>query len=155
MPTPSQKKRPFADSAQDILKPRTPDLGRGIMKDLFKDTLLVGLGAALLTRDKIEESLRKLVDEGKISSQEAKATAENIFDKGQSELKSVQEQMQTFLGGKLRSMDMAARSDVEDLAKRYHDLENQLQAMDIRLSSLEQQHNAQKAQSEDASKNKD
>ncbi len=109
------------------------------MKDLFKDTLLVGLGAALLTRDKIEESLHKLVQEGKISSQEARNTADNIFSKGENELKGVQEQVQNFLGSKLRGMDLAARTDVEDLARRYHDLEKQLQAMDIRLSTLEQQ----------------
>jgi len=152
MPTPSQKKRPGADTAQDILaNARCADntvTGRPCMKDLFKDTLLVGLGAALLTRDKIEESLRRLVDEGKISSQDARQTAASIFEKGESELKGVQEQVQTFVGDRLRSLDLAARSDVEDLARRYHDLEQRFQALDIRLSSLEQKEGAQEGSSE-------
>lgn len=147
MPTPSQRKRPLADAAQDMIASIPADIGRSSMKDLFKDTLLVGLGAALLTRDKIEESLHKLVQEGKITSQEAKNTAENIFAKGESELKGVQEQMQNFFGSKLRGMDLAARTDVEDLARRYHDLEKQLQAMDIRLNTLEQQRQAESKES--------
>lgn len=144
MPTPSQKKRRLADAVEECVscsasdKRDTTDTRRPGMKELIKDTLLVGLGAALLTREKIEDGLRRFVDEGRISSEEAKRTAESIFEKGESELRSVQEQMQNFFGSKLHGLDLAARSDLEDLSKRYHELETQLQAMDIRLRTLEQ-----------------
>lgn len=126
MPTPSQRARSGARERS------------AHVKDIIKEGLLVGLGAALLTREKIEENLRKLVEEGKISSHEARSTAERIFEKGQSEFKELQEMLQKNVSSKLQDLDLASRSEMEEVTKRMHDLESKLQALDIRLAACEQ-----------------
>lgn len=126
MPTPSQRARPGA-------KERS-----WYMKDIIKEGLLVGLGTALLTREKIEENLRKLVEEGKISSKEARNTAEQIFEKGQSEFKELQETLQKNVSSRLQDLDLASRSELEDVTRRMHEMESKLQALDIRLAACEQ-----------------
>ena len=107
------------------------------MKDLLKDTLYVGLGAALLTKDKVEETLRALVEEGKISQLEAKQTAEKILEKGQDDLKKFLEQFQGAVSGKMQFLDLASKTEQQELTRRLQDVEKRLQAMDIRLAAME------------------
>lgn len=126
MPTPSQRTRKGADERSNIVK------------DFIKEGLFVGLGAALLTRDKIEENLRKYVEEGKLSSQEAKSAAERIFEKGQSELGEFQEVLQKNLSSKLQGLDLASRSELETMQQRLNKMEKQMQAFDIRMAAAEQ-----------------
>ncbi len=44
--------------------------------------MLIGFGAAVLTKDKAEEALGGLVGKGKISASDAKETARKISDEG-------------------------------------------------------------------------
>ncbi len=43
--------------------------------------MLAGVGAAVLTKEKVEEALGELVDKGKISANEAKETARKISER--------------------------------------------------------------------------
>ena len=50
--------------------------------------MLIGFGAAVLTKDKAEEALGGLVGKGKISASDAKETARKISDDGKQEFES-------------------------------------------------------------------
>ena len=141
MPTPDQATAPGGPQAQSSGEGcvAAQDTRSHSMKDLVKETLLLGLGAALLTKEKIEDGLVRLVDEGRISVEEARRTAETIFEKGQGELQQVQEQLQGLASSALQRMDLASRSQIEELTRRLQETETRLQALDIRLKALEQQ----------------
>ena len=53
------------------------------MLETLKKGMLAGLGAAVLTRDKILESTRKLVEEGKLSSEDAEKLTEELIKSGE------------------------------------------------------------------------
>ena len=55
------------------------------MIDALKKTLLAGVGAAIVTKDKVEAALGDLVSQGKLSATEAKALAEKIAADGRKE----------------------------------------------------------------------
>ena len=55
------------------------------MTDLPKKTLLAGVGAAVITKDKIEGTLDDFVRQGKVNAGDAKIMAEKLADQGRKE----------------------------------------------------------------------
>ena len=55
------------------------------MIDLLKKTLLAGVGAAVITKDKIEGALDDFVRQGKVNSSDARIIAEKIAEQGRRE----------------------------------------------------------------------
>jgi polyhydroxyalkanoate synthesis regulator phasin len=93
------------------------------MIETFKKTLLAGLGAAVVTRDKVQEGLEDFVKQGKISATEARAMAEKIAEEGKREF----EQVSAKLGDKVR--ELLASADKTTLAR--------IEALEARVSALE------------------
>ena len=56
--------------------------------------MLIGFGAAVLTKDKVEEALGELVEKGKIWANDAKETARKICDDGKQEFESASATLQ-------------------------------------------------------------
>jgi polyhydroxyalkanoate synthesis regulator phasin len=94
------------------------------MIDTFKKTLLAGLGAAVVTKDKVQAGLEDLVKQGKITATDAKAIAEKIADEGRREF----DEASTKLGEKVRDI-VASVSD-----NKYRD---RIEALEARLAELE------------------
>lgn len=93
------------------------------MIDLIKKTLLAGVGAAVITKDKVETALEDFVKQGKVSSHEARAMAEKIATDGRREFES----MSNELGDKLK--ELFARQDRE--------LRERVAALEARVAALE------------------
>ena len=55
------------------------------MIDLVKKTMLAGVGLAVVTKDKVLESLDELVEKGKLTREEAAAMSEKIVEEGKVE----------------------------------------------------------------------
>lgn len=91
--------------------------------DVIKKTLLAGVGAAVITKDKVEAALSEFVDQGKVSSREARDMAEKIADQGRREF----EAMTRVLDEKLR--DRFSREDRK--------AQERLDALEARVAALE------------------
>jgi polyhydroxyalkanoate synthesis regulator phasin len=96
------------------------------MIELIKKSLLAGVGAAIVTKDKIEQSLGEFVRDGKVTAEDARKMAEKVAEEGRKEFHDACEQ----LGSKLRSVtaqaDEVTRSQVTALTKRLQDLETRM-----------------------------
>jgi polyhydroxyalkanoate synthesis regulator phasin len=94
--------------------------------DTFKKTLLAGLGAAVVTREKVQEGLEDLVKQGKISASEAKDAAEKVASQGKKEFEHASKRM----GDKVREVisyaDTKHLPRIEALEKRVAALERKL-----------------------------
>lgn len=71
------------------------------MIDLLKKTLLAGVGAAVITKDKIEGTLDDLVRQGKINATDAKIMAEKIADQGRKEFDDLAADLNDRISGAL------------------------------------------------------
>ncbi len=49
---------------------------QGIMIDLMKKTLLAGIGATIITKEKVSEALQDYIRQGKVSAGDARIMAE-------------------------------------------------------------------------------
>jgi polyhydroxyalkanoate synthesis regulator phasin len=97
------------------------------MIESFKKTILAGLGAAVVTKDKVQERLDDFVKQGKISAAEAGAMAEKIAEEGRKEF----DKASAMLGAKVREV-VSSYSDGKHLAK--------IQELEARIAALEHKH---------------
>jgi|SRR5580698_4487564 polyhydroxyalkanoate synthesis regulator phasin len=93
------------------------------MIETFKKTLLAGLGAAVVTSEKVQAGLEEFVRQGKISAEDARAMAEKIAGEGKKEF----EQASAKLGDKVR--ELLAHLDQKHLPR--------IEALEERVDRLE------------------
>lgn len=93
------------------------------MIDVIKKTLLAGVGAAVITKEKVESALQDLVSQGKVSADEARATAQKIVDEGRQEFEAASDT----LSAKIK--EYTQRSNEETLAR--------IAALEARIQTLE------------------
>ncbi|MGF1450931.1 MAG: phasin family protein [Opitutales bacterium] len=93
------------------------------MFDLFKKGMLAGLGAAVLTKESVERTLNELVEKGKISQEEAQATADKMMDQGRHEFEQVRSDFAKSFDDMLSRAQLTPLSDFRRLEARVAALE--------------------------------
>lgn len=97
------------------------------MIDVIKKTLLAGVGAAVITKEKAEAALDEFVRQGKLSSSDARIMAEKIADQGRREF----DDLTHTLTAKLKTV--LDRNEAETAA-RLAALENRVAVLENRLT---------------------
>lgn len=93
------------------------------MSDLVKQVLLLGLGAASLTKEKLESVVNELVKKGELSREEARELVDEAQDKAREEKATLKERFSETYQDALGSMGVASTATVEDLERRITVLE--------------------------------
>jgi polyhydroxyalkanoate synthesis regulator phasin len=100
------------------------------MFEIFKKSLFAGLGLAVVTKTKLESVLEKLVEEGKMSRDEAEKMGQELLDSGEKQWTDFESRLQETVKGFLENMDVSKASDVKKLEKK-------IKALDLRLKAVE------------------
>jgi polyhydroxyalkanoate synthesis regulator phasin len=100
------------------------------MLELLKKGMLAGIGAAVLTRDKIREATRMLVDEGKISSDEAEKLTEDLVKSGEREWEELNSKFQSSFKKFSDNLEIVRKKEFADLKARVELLEQRLGQME-------------------------
>ena len=100
------------------------------MFEIFKKSLFAGLGLAVVTKTKLENVLEKLVEEGKLSKEEAEKMGKDLLESGEQQWTDFEERLQETIKGFLANMDLCKASDMKKLEKK-------IKALDTRLKALE------------------
>ncbi|ABB44209.1 conserved hypothetical protein [Sulfurimonas denitrificans DSM 1251] len=82
---------------------------------MLKDLVYAGIGAAVVMRDKVEEEVRKLQEQGKIKTTDAKSFLESIEKKGQEEHIRVKDELKAALREIIDELGLATKADIEKL----------------------------------------
>jgi len=101
------------------------------MLGLLKKGMLAGIGAVVLTRDKIREATRTLVEEGKLSSDEAEKFAEDLVKSGERQWKEINAKFQASMRKFSENLEMVRKKD-------FLDLKDKVEVLEQRLSRLEE-----------------
>ena len=88
------------------------------MIELIKKAFYTGLGAAELTREKVEDLARELADKGKVSDSEIKKFVDEMLDKSQERKDQLKKQIEKVTEDALKKMNLASRDDLDALEKR-------------------------------------
>jgi polyhydroxyalkanoate synthesis regulator phasin len=93
------------------------------MLDTIKKTLLSGLGAAVVTKDKVQASLEELVRQGKLSAEDARTAAERIVKQGRREFDDASGQLHQKVNDLLTHSDRKSQARIDELEARIRALE--------------------------------
>lgn len=96
------------------------------MIDTLKKTLYAGLGATVVTAEKIEAALGDLVKKGKLSAEEARETARKISDESKREFEEARHSLQSLFDDLLDRAPVVRKKDLEAINRRLAAIEEQL-----------------------------
>ncbi|MEN8188676.1 MAG: hypothetical protein ABFS19_02425 [Thermodesulfobacteriota bacterium] len=100
------------------------------MIDLIKKAMFMGLGAASLTKEKVEEVAREFVDKGKLSQQEGEKLVDELMKKSDQAKDDLKEQVSQKVEEVLAGMNLAKKEDVTALRQEIEDLRQEIQSSD-------------------------
>ena len=98
--------------------------------DWIKQLLMVGVGTTSLMAEKLREASEKLVQDGKIDSEEAKGFVDEIVDRMKSEQGNFEDQMERQLRNILMDLGVPRQSEMDELRGRIDRLERQIRDLE-------------------------
>jgi polyhydroxyalkanoate synthesis regulator phasin len=98
------------------------------MIELIKKAVYTGMGAVSLTKDKIDEFSRELINVGKLSEQEGEKLVNELRKKADESKESLRQQTELMVEVALQRMQLAKLSDVERLDGEIAELRKELEA---------------------------
>ncbi len=101
------------------------------MLELLRKSVLAGLGAAVITRDKVREATRMLVEEGKISTEEAEKLTEDLVKSGERQWEDFNAKFQSSFKKFSENLEVARMKDLKELKAK-------IELLEQRICTLEQ-----------------
>ena len=85
------------------------------MIDLVKKAMFTGIGVMSLTKEKIEALAADFVEKGKLSEHEGKKLVEEMMERSEESKDELKKQIEQVVQATLGKMDIASKSDMEEL----------------------------------------
>jgi len=82
---------------------------------MLKDLITIGLGGALLAKEKVEKELSELVDKGNLNKEEAQNFIDKAKVKGEKEEKEFKAHLKEVIKETLEEMGVATKEDIKTL----------------------------------------
>ncbi|MGB0334838.1 MAG: phasin family protein [Opitutales bacterium] len=96
------------------------------MIELVKKTMLASVGLAVVTKDKVLESLDELVEKGNLTKEEAARMSEKIVEEGKVETEKAKTEASRLFNEMLHRANLVTRDQYDELAARVTELEGKL-----------------------------
>jgi len=93
------------------------------MLDVIHKMFLAGVGLAAMTKDKIDEHIKELVEKGNLTEIEGRELAEDMLKKSKQAKEDLQKQVEKSVRQTLQTFQIASREDIEKLQARVEKLE--------------------------------
>ena len=93
------------------------------MKEMLKNALYVGLGAAFLTKEKIEELKADLIEKGKMSQEEGKQFVDDLLRKSEKAKDQLDLWINKRVEERIAQFDLAPRDELADLRRKVEELQ--------------------------------
>jgi len=94
--------------------------------DIIERTLMVGLGAASITIERIQAVADEFVKRGQLSKEEGKQLVEDLASRSKDEAKSVLRTADSGLQSAYRELGLSTKRELEDLEFRIRQLEHRI-----------------------------
>lgn len=96
------------------------------MKELFKKTLYLGVGALTVTAEKIEEMVDELIKKGEANQSERAKLISEFMQKAREQEKEITAKIKSVVQTTWQEKGFAGRKEIDDLKKRIDKLEKKL-----------------------------
>ena len=100
------------------------------MLEEIQKYFITGLGAVLLTKDKIEQITRRWADEVRMSAEDAERLADEIYRAGRPQWTAVETAIKDAVRRALATMDIGSRRELEELKVSVSDLQKRVDMLE-------------------------
>jgi polyhydroxyalkanoate synthesis regulator phasin len=100
------------------------------MIELFKKTALAGLGAAVLTQEKIEAAIQDLVKSGEMREDVGQKLVHELIEKGEDGKKEAEATIISAFQMMLDKINLATKTDIAELQTQVTDLCDRLDQLE-------------------------
>ncbi len=100
------------------------------MLDDIKKGLYAGIGAVLLTRDKVEQVIDKFVKDSKLDREEGKKLVEDLVKAGEKQWSDAEAKILETVKRGIGSLDIGRKSDFDQLQELVQNLEQRMTIME-------------------------
>ena len=118
-----------ADSNESVPSPGS------IVRDVIEKTLLVALGAAALTKDRVQSVVEEFVRRGQLTAEEGKERVEQLGVRSRDEAKATLRRLDGSLQGTYRDIGLATHRELDDLDFRVRQIEHRLSLAERQLDA--------------------
>jgi len=109
------------------------------MKDLLKNVMYAGIGAAFLTREKLEEVGKDLAQKGCLSVDEGKAFVDDLLKKSEAAKINLEQWIGRKVDDKLKACHCVTSTEIAELRHRVAELEAALNKEQAQSSCCQQE----------------
>lgn len=99
------------------------------MKDLLRDIFYMGAGAAFLTKEKVEDFRKELIEKGKMTQEEGKQFVDEMVKKSEDVKGQIEKKVQDAVTDQMQKMNVASRDDVDELRAKIEELKSMIEKM--------------------------
>jgi polyhydroxyalkanoate synthesis regulator phasin len=93
------------------------------MFELFKKTIWLGAGLAVMTTEKIEEAVAEIIKKGQLSEKEGKELMADLVEQSKKAKRKLAEKVEKIINHTLQKMNIPNRKEMEELRARVARLE--------------------------------
>jgi len=93
------------------------------MLDSIHKMFLAGVGFAAMTKEKIDEHIKELVEKGKLTEKEGREMADDMLKKSKQAKEGLEKQVEKLVQQTLGALHLASKEDIEKLSARVEKLE--------------------------------
>lgn len=93
------------------------------MGDLLRKGFLLGLGAAVSGKEKLNQKLNDLVEKNELTQEQARTVMNNFLEKGESKKNEWGDKQQEQTEQIVKDLGIATKEDINALQQRVNDLE--------------------------------
>ena len=93
------------------------------MKEALKNVLYAGLGAAFLTKEKIEELKADLIEKGKMSQEEGKHFVDDLLRKSEKAKDQLDLWINKRVEDRVNQLNLATKDEIAELQRKIEELQ--------------------------------
>lgn len=92
------------------------------MKELLQNIMYAGIGAATLTREKLEELQDELIEKGKMSRDEGKQFVDELRSKSEKAREQLDQWITRRVEDQVKQLNLASRDEIAELHRKVDEL---------------------------------
>ncbi|MEH7119631.1 hypothetical protein V7128_19755 [Neobacillus vireti] len=108
------------------------------MKDLFKNGLLLGLGAALYGKEKLDGLVENMIEKGMLSQSEANSLFTDFLKRGGEKSESWNQQYREMVESQLKDLGFVVREELDNIQSQLLLLQQEIVQLKNNNSNEEQ-----------------
>lgn len=93
------------------------------MKEMLKNVLYAGIGAAFLTKEKIEELKADLIEKGKMSQEEGKQFVDDLLRKSEKAKDQLDLWINKRVEDRIDQLNLATKDEIAELRRKIEELQ--------------------------------